>query len=737
MHFFEDDQPFFMPAEGRVEAVAKVTGAGRYAAEYTLPGVCYAVVVESTVAAGTILKMDTDTAALADGVLAIFTHEKPMLAALANEAKVKELRLGLPVLHTNKVFFKGQPIALVVASSLEEAMYAASLVKASYNTQSFATDFETAQANTPLKPAGKERGSTEAWANAPIKLEAEYRIEAEVHNPMEMHATIAHWPAPDKLLLYDKTQGVNGVQRTLAKLFGLPPEQVEVMAEFVGGGFGAGLRVWSNTVLAALAAQKLNRAVKLVLTRPQMFTLVGYRPHSWQKIRLGAGPDGQLLGMIHDARHSTSTYETFNEGITRITRLIYKLPHLQTNAAVVPLQLSTPTWMRGPGDCTGDFAVETALDELSYLLKTDPVALRLKNISAETDPETGKPWSTNFLPECIATGAEKIGWKNRPMQPQKTSEGPWMLGYGMAVGMWNAGRQQASAGIQLLADGSITVLTAMTDIGTGTGTGMQNIAHEVLGIPKEKIKVSLGNSSLPPAPSQGGSTGLSSMSGAVVAAAQALRKKLLELAAAQNEAFAKAGPDDLMFAGASIALKNNAAATLPLMAIFEKNALKMLEVEASSGPGEERQKYAFCSAAAHFVILRVHKLTGKVKIDRMVCVADGGKIVNDKAAANQISGAAVGGIGMALMEALHVDNRYGAAVNNDLAGYHFAVNADAPIIEVSFIGKPDPNINPSGAKGLGEVGIIGCAAAIGNAIFHATGKRLRHLPFTPDKVLKG
>ncbi len=736
MGFFDDADNLFMPPEGRVEALEKVTGKGKYSAEYELPNMCYGVLVGSTVAAGSIKSINLANAKDVDGVIDIITHEKKQVVpGLADEAKIKETRFGLPIFHTDKIYFKGQPIALVIAETLEEATYAASLVTAEYNKEDFKVSFEAEHLSVPLKVTGKDRGTVEAMASAASTVEAEYNIAHEVHNPMEMHATIAHWTSTDKLKLYDKNQGVNGVQRTFAKLFNIPVANIHVTSEFVGGGFGSGLRVWPHGLAAVMGAKQVNRPLKLVLTRPQMFMMVGYRPASWQKIKLTADKEGKFTGLLHHAKHSTCLYESFNEGITRISRLIYNFPNLRTESAVVPLNLSTPTWMRGPGDCTGDFAVESAIDELSYLLKQDPVSLRLKNIALEKDPDSGKPWSTNFLDECIKIGAEKIKWQNRKSTPGQQADGQWKVGYGMAVGMWNAGRGNASAGIIMQKDGSITVQTAMTDIGTGTGVSMQNIAHEITGIAKDKISIELGNSDLPPAPSQGGSTGLSSISGAVVAAAKALKLKLTGYAALKNDAYKNVVAEDVLLSSSGISLKTAGNQTISYDSIWQDNQLKAVEVEASSGPGEERQQYAFNSSAAHFCVVKVNTKTGKVKIDQMVCVADGGKIVSEKAAANQISGAAVGGIGMAMMEEQKVDARLGSLVANDLAGYHFAVNADAPIIDVSFINKPDPNINPTGLKGLGEVGIIGVAAAISNAIYNATGKRMRDLPITPDKIL--
>ena len=738
MGFFDEILDTTMPPEGRVEAMAKVTGKGKYSAEYQVENMCYAVLVCSTVPAGTIKSISTANAKLADGVIDIITHvNKQTVPGLADEAKIKAARFGLPVFHTDKIYFKGQPIAMVIAETFEEATYAASLVTAQYAAEPFNVDFEKARASVSLKAAGKDRGRMDALNAAAMIVEAEYTIQNEVHNPMEMHATIAQWTGDDKLKLYDKTQGVNNVQKTIAKLYNIPSDNINVVSEFMGGGFGSGLRVWPHTLAATMAAKQVKRPVKLVLTRPQMFTLVGYRPESWQKIKLGADSAGKFTGILHQAMHNTSMYDTFSEGITRISRLVYDFANLRTESAVVPLNLSVPTWMRGPGDCTGDFAVESAVDELSYKLNQDPVELRLKNLALKTDPDSGKPWSTHYIDECIKIGAEKIQWANRKATPGTLSEGDWKIGYGMSVGMWNSGRSNASAGIQMKKDGSITVQTAMTDIGTGTGTGMQNIAHNSLGISKEKIKIELGNSNLPAAPSQGGSTGLSSISGAVVAVSDQLKLKLADFAAGQNDAYKNALASDVLLSDTGISLKTANNQFIAYADIWEKNKLEVLEVEASSAPGDERKQFAFASSAAHFCIVKVNTKTGKVKIDKMVCVADGGTIVNEKAAANQISGAGVGGIGMALMEHQTIDTKLGTAVGNDLAAYHFAVNADAPIIEVIFIGKPDTNSNPAGSKGLGEVGIIGTAAAIANAIYNATGKRFRDLPITPDKILEG
>jgi len=733
MGFFDETEKYPIPVDGRVEALAKVTGKGKYAAEYEVENVCYAVLVTSEIPSGKIKSLQLDLAKQAEGVLDIISHlKKPAVPGFADETKIKESKFGLPVFHTDTIYFKGQPIALVIANTFEEAVYAASLVKADYEKAPFEVDFNKARINTELKPAGKERGSLETWKNLPFSVEQEYNIAEEVHNPMEMHATIAQWDG-NKLKLYDKNQGVNNVQKTISGLFNLPADNIQVFSEFVGGGFGSGLKVWPHVLAAVLGAKQVNRPVKLMLTRPQMFHSVGYRPASWQKIKLGADSTGKIQGIHHQTKNGCAIYDPFSDGITRVTRLIYKFDNLKTENAVVPLNLSAPTWMRGPGDCTGDFAVESAMDELSYQLKMDPVELRYKNLALDKNPDTGLPWSTNYLKEAIQKGAEMIGWNQRKSVPNSQTEGDWKIGYGMAVGMWNAGRNKASAGIVMDKEGNIILQTAMTDIGTGTGTGMLNILHDATGISKSKIKIQLGNSDLPPAGSQGGSTGMSSISGAVVAVIDVLKLKLSEYVTKLDSAYKNAIAKDIILSDTGVSLKTTDQHFVPYQKIWEANNLTLIDVEASSGPGDERSKYAFCSSAAHFCKVKVNSKTGKIVVEKMVAVVDGGKVINPKPATNQITGAAVGGIGMALMEKQLIDERLGSLVGNDLAGYHFPVNADAPIIEVAFINKPDPNINPSGAKGLGEVGIIGVAPAIANAVFNATGKRFRDLPITPEK----
>ncbi|MCH4823204.1 xanthine dehydrogenase family protein molybdopterin-binding subunit [Gramella lutea] len=721
-------------ARGRVEAEEKVTGKAKYSAEYDIPELAHAVMVGSTIAAGRILNIDIANAKEAPGVIDILTHNnRPTVPGIATEEAWKKSRFSLPVFHTDKIYYNEQPIAMVIAETLEDATYAASLVTADYEESEFETNFKEERDSVETIETKEEKGSRENWQNADHIIEREFKIAMEVHNPMEPHATIADWKNGE-LTLYDKSQNVYGVQGNIAKLFDISENNIRVISEFVGGGFGSGLLVWPNTVVAIMASQHLNRPVKVVLTRPQMFTSVGHRPESWQRFKIGADKSGKFLGCYHQAKHATSSHTGHTDNITGLTWKHYHFPNIKTEQEEIPLNIPKPTWMRGPGDASGAFAIESIVDELCEKLDMDPVEVRLMNLS-ETDSQ-GKPWSTNYLNECLKIGAEKIGWnKNRKSKPGELKEGEWNIGYGMAVGFWNAGRQDADASIEMKPNGDIIVRSAMTDIGTGTGTAMQNMAHNFLGIPKNKIAIELGDSDLPYAPSQGGSWGLSSLSGGVAAACKSLKTKLVDLAYGSKFEKGKGNLKLVKLNSDGISMEDDSLEPVSYKSIFDKNNLGVLNVKASSSPREEAKKYGFCSSAAHYVKLKVNKLTGDIKILEMVSVADGGKIINDQAAANQVIGAAIGGIGMALMEKQDIDHNHGRLIGNDLAGYHFPCNADAPIIDVSFIDKPDYNRNPAGAKGLGEVGIIGCAAAITNAIYNATGKRMRDLPVTPDKIL--
>ncbi|MFC6996126.1 xanthine dehydrogenase family protein molybdopterin-binding subunit [Rufibacter roseus] len=733
----------------RVDGRVKVTGAAKYSAEIELPNMAHGVLVGSTIAKGRIKNIDTKAAERAPGVLAVLHYQNaPKVPGYVQAAHPTEPKpIGQPhrVFYDDKVYFNDQPIALVLADTLERAHYAAKLVKASYEEEKHTTNFAKNTDKAILPTAAKRnprhglndyvRGKEDAYKNEPLKIESEYVIPSEMHNPMELQAIVAHWEADDKLTVYDKTQAVIGTQNAFAREWKIPVENVKVIATYVGGAFGNGLHTWPHETAAIIGAKKLGRPVKLMLTREQMFTMVGYRPHAWQKVGMSATPDGKITAITHEAIGQTSSYEEFTESTLQQTRMMYTSPNVTTRYRILPLDISTPIWMRGPGEATGAFALESALDEMAHVLKIDPLEFRLKNYT-ERDPEKNLPWSTKFLKEAMLMGAEKIGWSNRPMQPGTLRDGEWQVGYGMGVGTFGAHRGRATVKATLYPDGKVVMQCATTDIGPGTGTAMVQIAADNLGVAPEQITFELGSSLFPPSPSQGGSATVASVGSAVRAASIALKQKLASMATGNADSgFRGAKFEDLTFQNGQVSLNNSPGTKLTYSDILKQQGLPELEVTEESKPGEERQKYSLYSYSVHFAEVKVHPLTGQARVTKMVSCADAGKIVNMKTAGNQMIGGAVGGIGMALTEGAVMDVRFGRYVTKDFAEYHVPVHADTPPVDVIFVDKPDFISTPMGTKGIGEIATIGVAPAIANAIFNATGKRVRELPITPDKLI--
>lgn len=698
----------------RVDGRLKVTGAAKYSAEYSVEGLTYGVLVGSTITKGTIKAIDTKAAEAAPGVLAVVTHlNAPKVPGFQPApGKPASPKGPLKVLNTDKVLYNGQPIALVIADTFECALFAASLVKVRYDVGKHVTSLPD-NMNKGFAPRGEgvyKRGIADAWQSAPFKVEQEYIVPTDTHNPMELHSIIAKWDADDKLTVWDKTQGVMDTREEIAKLFKMPAENIQVNSKFVGGAFGSALRVWPHEIAAVIGAKMVKKPVKLVLSRADMFTSVGHRPYTWQKVGLGATADGKLTGISHEAIGQTSEYENFTEGTVRVSQGLYACPNIYTKYNLVSLNIGTPTWMRGPGEATGAFALESALDELSYALKIDPVELRLRNY-AETDPESGKPYSSKFLNEAYQLGASHIGWSERKQQPGSVKKDGWFVGYGVGGGMFGAYRDGATVKATMMADGSLVLQTAASDIGPGTGTAMVMIAAEQMGIPADKVRFEIGESSLPQAPTQGGSATTASVGSAVHYACIDLKEKFQKL-------IGNGGTDKPDYAQ-----------------VLKQHNLPSLEVTTKADGGTGRDKYAMNSWSVHFVKVLVNTATGVVKIDKVASVADSGRIISPKTARSQVVGGAIGGIGMALMEEAVIDHRYGRYVNNNFADYHVPVNADIPQIDALFVNKPDPIINPMGAKGMAEIALIGMAAAVANAVYNASGKRVRELPLTPDKVM--
>jgi len=730
--FFEDE---------RVDGADKVTGKAKYTAEHSLPNMAYAVFVTSTIAKGSIKNLDITKALTMPGVIDIIYYANcPAVPgynpnAAERPKNVSEWR-GYKVLYDNKVRFFGQPIALILANSFENANAAIRFVKAEYEIEKFETNFDKARLDPAnLKaPINYKRGTEKKYKEQPFFVEGEYNIPIEVHNAMELFATIAYWEGDDKITLYDKTQGPKSTQSTVARTFGLVDKNVRVIAENVGGGFGSGLRSWPHVAAACIAAKKINRPVKLVLTRPQMFSMVGYRPQSWQKVGIGADAAGNFIGISHEAISNTSRYEDFREGIVEASKFLYACENVDTKYSILPLDVSTPIWMRGPGEATGCFALESAIDELSYKLKMDPIQLRIKNFTA-VNPENKLPFSDINIKDCYAYGMEKIGWKNRPTIPGSLKENGMLIGYGMSVGVFGAGKGAASVRIVLSNDGKLLLECAVSDMGPGTMTSMSIIASDAMQMPIQKIKFKLGDSDLPPGPSQGGSGTTSTVGSAVDLACKTLQQKLKEMAIQFAPAFAGITADAIEVKNEMVISKTNATTKIDIPVLLKlANQEKIDLTIASNGKTAAQLKFTSNSFSSHFVKLAVNPKDWTIKILNVVTTGDAGKIISPKTARSQMIGGVVGGIGMALTEKLEFDHATGQITNASFGAYHVPLHSQIPPTDVWFVDKPDVNMNEIGAKGIGEIALIGFAAAVANAVYNATGKRVRDLPITPEKL---
>ena len=728
----------------RVDGVAKVTGAAKYAVEFAAKNAAYGYIVQSEIAKGTITAIDTREAEKQAGVIKIFTHLNAPKLAFTDKKDKDEFALSetpFRALYTDKIMFSGQPVALVVAETFEQARFAANLVKATYKEEKSATRVEDLLAKAyvapaqPGQPAPKPRGdAANALKNAAVKVEAEYTIPIEHHNPMETHGAIAAWEG-DKLTIFDKSQYVYNVRNHLASIFGIAAENVQVISPFVGGAFGASLRPNYYPLLAAMAAREVKRPVKVSFTRRQMFTGHGYRPYTLQKISLGADEKGKLTAIIHEAVNNTSTFEDYADGATNFTKTIYACPNLKTTEKLVKTDLPTPFAMRAPGAVSGMFALESALDELAYKLKIDPMELRLINY-AETDPESGKPWSSKALRECYKNASERFGWSKRNPEPRSQRDGRWLVGWGMATGTWGAFQNAATVRIALKADGTAHVSSATSDIGPGTYTVITMIAAEFLGLPPEKVKFELGDTKFPKSPAQGGSWTTASVGSAVQMAARNIGAKLIELANKDaNSLFKTAKPIDVEMTDGKLQIKGDASKSISIGDLMKKNNQAEIVEVYEAKPSPERNKYAMQAHGAQFVEVKVDEDLGVIKVTRIIEATACGKIMNPKAAHSQEMGGVVWGIGMALHEATEIDHRYGRMTNHSLADYHVPANADVHLIETTFVEEDDKIVNELGVKGMGELGMVGIPAAIANAVFHATGKRIRNLPITPDKLI--
>ncbi|QIP17488.1 xanthine dehydrogenase family protein molybdopterin-binding subunit [Spirosoma aureum] len=733
----------------RVDGLDKVTGKAKYAGEFNVPGLAYGYVVSSAIAKGKINRIDTRDALSLDGVLQVFTHEnRPKLAWFDLNYKDQDAPPGSPFrpLQDEKIKYSGQPVALVVAENFELARYAASLVKVDYTIEPHETDLEANrdEARKPklgvaslLKPPPpKPRGHfEEAFAESAGQVMEEYVHAIEHHNPMEMFATTVVYERKGKLTIYDKTQGAPNSQLYVSQVFDMPFSDVRVLSPYVGGGFGSGLRPQYQLFLAVLAARELKRSVRVTLTRQQMFTF-GHRPATIQTVGLGGSLDGTMNAIRHDAVAETSQFEDYTEIVVNWAGMLYSAENVKLSYELVPLDVYTPLDMRAPGGVTGVSALECAVDELAYKIGMDPLELRLKNYT-DRDMNEDLPYSSKELRECFRQGAERFGWSKRNPEPRSMRTNHTLIGWGMAVGIWDATQGPARAEAVLMVNGKLRVSSATADIGTGTYTVMTQIAADTLGIPVEDVLFKLGDSDLPLAPIQGGSWTVATVGSAVKVACEDLGKKLFKLAKKMpNSPFAKKSLDEVEFMNKSIRLKNDPTTSVSLLAVVDSNGGRAVRETSTSLPNMlEQRKYARNTHSAVFVEVQVDEELGTIQVTRAVSAIAGGRIMNPKTARSQIIGGMVWGISKALEEESVMDHTFGRFMNHNLAEYHVAVNADIHDLDVIFVEEHDTIVNPLGAKGLGEIGIVGMPAAIANAVFHATGKRIRELPITLDKLL--
>jgi len=692
----------------RVDGLLKVTGKATYATDYRAKNMAYAYLFKSTIAAGTITGLDSAEAAKIPGVLAVITHLN------APKLNVRGGIRGGALLQGPEVRFYGQHIGLVVAETFEQARHAARLIKVTYQATPAKVDFDQLKtAAAPAREADVKRGDVDmAFSQAAIKLDEVYETPVEHHHPMEPHATVAVWEG-EHVTLYNGSQVINGAQNAAANTLNIKPDQVRIVSPYIGGGFGSKGGQWANLVLAAVAAKFVNRPVQLALSRQQMFNSVGLRQRNNQRIQLAADKDGKLLSLSHVTTTQCAIADEFVEPCGDCSKIMYDVPNSLVGYRVAPMNMITPTYTRGPGKSTGSFALESAMDEMAYQLNMDPIAFRLLNEPAK-DPSNGKPWSSRKLVECLKEGAKAFGWEKRKMQPGQLTDGEYLVGYGVACGTYPAHQQDSSAIIKLTRDGNkvnASVELAAADLGTGTYTILAQTAADGLGLPVSQVRIVLGYSDLPPAAGSVGSVGGTSYANAV------------------NDACVKITDELLAKSGKQFLVRPSAAELMDT----EQLADFQTRINAKALAGANA--YSSHSFNANFAEVWVNKSTGMATVKRFLAVTGAGKILNPKTARSQIIGGNTWGIGMALTEESIMDPRWGNFITRSFADYHVPANLDIGQMETIFIREEDKLANKIGMKGIGEVGIVGVAAAVVNAIFNATGKRIRQLPVTPDKLL--
>jgi xanthine dehydrogenase YagR molybdenum-binding subunit len=731
----------------RIDGPLKTTGQAQYAADFHFPNLVHAVPVTSTIAAGSIRNIDTSAAEKMPGVVLILTGKNagPLyrMAPGGHGGRTSESR---PPLEDDIIRYWGQYVALAIAETLEQAQSAAAAIRVDYETApaNLSTLLDDPQsAALPLHIESK-RGDVEAtFASAPVKVDQAYTTPAETHNPMEMHATVAVWDGHG-FTLYETSQGVVNHQHVMAETLGLPRENIQVITRFLGSGFGGKLFPWPHSALAAAAARSLNRPVKLSVTRKMMFTAVGHRPRTQQRMKLAATPDGKLVSLHHDYRNQTSLDDDIRENCGEATPFLYSTPNLLVTSALVRRNIGTPTPMRGPGAVPGLFALESAMDELAIALKMDPVQLRLKNDTL-TDESQNKPFSSRHYRECLELGAEKFGWANRTaaigsMRRKGEMGEDLILGWGMAGASWGAFRGPCQASVALLDDGTARVSCGTQDVGTGTYTVFAQIVSDRTGIPIDRIRVVIGDSALPPGPTSGGSTATATVLPAIADATDnAIRTAIATATTSESSPFHGKTADSLAFHEGKIHIKTQPASSgTPYSEILKKAQIQAANGEGNSGAinsDPKARNFSTHSFGAQFVEIEWDPGIARLRVSRVVSVIDGGRIINRKTASNQILGAVVMGVGMGMLEETIYDHRNGQPINSNFADYMVATHADSPSIDVHFLDHPDPILGEYGARGIGEIGLAGVAPAMTAAVYHATGIRVRNLPIRIEDLL--
>ena len=726
----------------RADGRAKVTGQARYSAEVQVSGIAHAVMVTSGVAKGRVAEIDASAAEKEPGVIAVLTHQNAMRLPGDPKPADRGDRV-VQVLQDDRILFSNQPIALAVAETFERAVHAALLVRVREQGEPFTVRMDDEMDRAfPFdigslagkQPSDQVRGDPQrGLAQAAARIDATYETPPETHNPLEPHATIAVWNGPDRLTVYDATQGIFGVRKKLAKAFALPPENVRVLTKFVGGGFGCKGSAWSHVLLAALAAKQLGRPVKLVLTRPQMFGMVGGRPHTRQHLQAGASKDGRITALVHHSVSTTSRFDDFIEPAALVSRHQYACGAVETTHRLVRLDIGTPTYMRAPGESSGSFALESAIDELAHALGVDPLELRLKNY-AEVDPTEDKPFSSKSLRQCYELAAKRFGWERRQAKPRSTLRNGALIGMGMATAAYPANFSKAEALARMMPDGTALVQSGAVDIGGGTYTVMAQVAADALGLVPQKVKFDLGDTEMPEAPRSGGSQTAASVSSAVLVTGGMLRRKLIEMAVADPRSpLHGASPEEVQVDDGRLSAAGRSDTYADVVA---RAGGKPVEARGQVEPDPERKKYSLHSFGAQFAEVHVDPDLGAVRVARLIAAFAAGRILNARTARSQFMSGMVWGIGMALHEHSVYDEKLGRIMTRDLADYHVPTNADVVELEPLFLPlEEDKHVDPAGVKGIGEIGITGAAAAIANAVFNATGKRVRTLPITPDKLL--